>query len=85
MRAEQLIGKLSVRTKCAAQTGDRSFTDKPILILGACDSHIKYFNPDWPQGGERLLGDNFADDNWIGYNCLLFLLSPARSGAVNLS
>jgi len=85
VRADQLIGKLAVRTKCATQTGDRSFTDKPILIIGACDSHIKYCNPDWPQGGGRLLGDNFADDNWISYSCLMFLLSPARSRAVNLS
>ena len=85
MRAEQLIGKLAIRTARAAETGDRSFNDKPILIVGACDSHIRYFNPDWPDGGKRIIGNNFADNNWMCYECLMFLLSPARSGAVNMT
>ena len=88
MKASDLIGKMAIRRR-PVSTGngrvDRSYMDSPLHILAATDDHIIHVWPEHKNLGKMILPYEWCDDNWIDYDCLMFLAEPARSGAVNLS
>lgn len=92
MYAGQLIGVKAVRTapvdrgeiEVGYSTGiitkniDNSFTDEPILILAATESHIVYKIPPefsiFEDSGEmKVLNYEYCDDKWTSWDDLLSL------------
>ena len=79
MYAQQLIGKLAIRTKATSKGSvfDNSYTATPLLIINATDSHIVYEYPEdstvFKVFGCRIgiLNYCFCDDAWIDYNELI--------------
>lgn len=68
----------------AVTTIDRSFTDKPVYILAATDSHVLCFPFEAIQGIQQknielgaldpiILGSDFIDDHWENYSLLIEL------------
>ena len=85
MKATELIGRRAIRTKPiemnressslfpAKNSLDYSYTQQPIDILYATDSHIVYDYENYKQEREnRILSCQFCDDNWIDYDELMF-------------
>ena len=76
MKAIELIGRNAIRTAPTEVIGDRSYTNSPILILNATDSHIVYkhagsFEKKIFGDATRVLGPDFADENWADYDELM--------------
>jgi hypothetical protein len=76
MKATELIGRNAIRTAPTKAIGDRSYTNTPILILNATDSHIVYkhaapFEKKIFGDEASVLGCDFADDNWTDYDELM--------------
>lgn len=90
MKAEQLIGKKAIRryhTTYAGGTVDRSFMESPIKILVATDSHIIYQyvkESKWIDDikTKHILSYEYCDDNWIDYDCLMFMAMKPRNNAI---
>ncbi len=86
MYANQLIGKLAIRTgpvdrgnqevgfgtsSIITRNIDNSFTNNPILILAATESHIIY---KYTENGKRyVLNYEFCDDKWTSWDDLMKL------------
>ena len=75
MNAKQLIGHNAIRT-AATSLGDNSYTETPLLIVHATDTHVvtKHVR----DLDKRLFGTNphvlnytWCDDNWIDYDELV--------------
>ena len=85
MKAEQLIGKKAIRTRHTTYAGggaDRSFMERPIIILYANESHIIYERTDsYMKGQKNLLSYEYCDNNWINYDCLMFMAEKPRNNA----
>lgn len=76
MKATELIGRNAIRTAQTKAIGDRSYTNTPILILNATDSHIVYkhatpFDKKFFGDQASVLGCDFADDSWADYDELM--------------
>jgi hypothetical protein len=78
MKATELIGKRAIRTNCATLSYgiDRSYTDTPIRILKATDSHIIYqydkeFDPVFDPIKFHIMSYAFCDDNWTDFDELI--------------
>ena len=80
MRANNLIGKLAIRT--APASGDYSYTDTPIQIVNATASHVAYRSVPGSLDEKilgkdiRVLNARWCDDNWTNYDALV---NPART------
>jgi hypothetical protein len=88
MKATELVGKNAIRRRHVNIAGggvDRSYMDSPIHIVAATDDHIICSWPKHPHLGKHILPYEWCDDNWIDYDCLMFLAEAPRSGAENLS
>lgn len=74
MRAEQLLGKLALRSKPLDSSGDHSFITIPIKIMAVTESHIVF---EWQEpmfkGHKGILGYNYLDNNWVDYEALMKL------------
>ena len=89
MKAEQLIGKKVIRTGHTTYAGGticRSFMDYPIKILVATDSHIIYQYVEeskWHNDTKtkHILPYEYCDNNWINYDCLMFMAEKPRNNA----
>lgn len=85
MFAQDLIGMKAIRTKPTSQ-GDHSYTDTPIIILKATESHIVFKYPDDSIdarifGNEtRVLNLRWCDDGWVGYEQLINLQDTESPG-----
>ena len=67
MKATELIGKKVLRTK-----GD-DFTEFPIIILAATDTHIVFDDDPYSTANINtenfmVLDQNWCDDNWVDYD-----------------
>jgi hypothetical protein len=73
-RGEREVGYSGVVTRCL----DNSFTDSPIIILAATESHIvfKYdsnHDPILDDGKRQVLNYEYCDDNWTSWDDLMSL------------
>lgn len=75
MKAQELIGKWAIRTKPTRDMGDRSYTDTPLFILKADNSHIvcMHYEECLRSKESHILNDDFCDNNWIDYKKLISL------------
>lgn len=83
MKAQELIGKLAVRSKPAMASWGRedgSYRTIPIFIMKVTETHIVYINAEdvGCLNSElthyvRLLTSEWCDDNWIDYDELINL------------
>lgn len=76
MKAIELIGKKAIRTAPTKTCGDYSYTDTPLLILKATDTHIVYqhcndFEVKMFGTEPRILRCDYCDDNWTDYDELI--------------
>lgn len=83
MKATELIGKTAIRTTYATHPNgiqDNSYTDTPIKIEKATDSHIIYtfLKEDFCYNSGKLyiLNHDFCDNNWIDYDELISGIEP---------
>lgn len=72
MYAENLIGKKAIRVARTKDTGDRSYTDHPLIIKRANSYRIVFeYGDDWHRKymdkNEHILGSDFCDDNWVEF------------------
>lgn len=81
MKACDLIGKNAIRTQpvdLGNGMRDHSYTDSPVHIINATDSHVVYeYLPEYDKilaGRTRIMNYRWCDDNWIDFD---FLLTPA--------
>ena len=75
MNAKELIGKTAIRTG-ATRLGDNSYTDTPVRILHATDTHVVTEHVlEWERrtfGSEpHVLNYTWCDDKWIDYEELM--------------
>ena len=92
MKANDLIGKLAIRTQ-GAKTNygvDNSYTSTPIRILAVTDHHIVY---DYVETFEEktcfekmyvLLNENWNDNNWTDYNELMQIAKKNKTAHSNI-
>ena len=83
MKAQELIGKLAVRTKPAMASWGRedgSYRTSPIFIKKVTETHIVYINAEDVDSSDfelthsiKLLPIEWCDDNWIDYDELINL------------
>jgi hypothetical protein len=78
MFANELVGKLAVRTK-ATRLGDNSYTTNPVRIVKATESHVvvKFTKEDQMArlvgltSKTHILNYTFCDDGWTDYEELV--------------
>ena len=86
MKATELIGKTAIRTNYATRVNglkDDSYTDRPIVIKYATDTHIVFTYTKnytfYNSGKFNVLNYEFCDDNWIDYDELISGIEPVSS------
>lgn len=80
MKATQLIGKKAIRTAPTKEHGDFSYTNSPVEIVAATDTHVLKKNVGRDKAiygdGIQVLNLTFCDDNWTDYDELMGLVKP---------
>jgi|GEM_PF-3970748 len=80
MKATELIGKKAIRTAPTKEHGDFSYTNEPVEIVAATNTHVLMKNIGWKKkiyGDDvHVLNSTFCDDNWTDYDELIGLVKP---------
>jgi hypothetical protein len=77
MKAIELIGKQAIRkAPITYSTGatDHSYTNEPVIILKATDTHIIFKHPEgtiFSSDKLHILDCRWNDNNWIDYDELM--------------